>query len=872
MRTPFILLLLAACGGTSTKTPSPSDADSGEPPLDVGVRLGDGEVRAGPVVDGAGLFGGVSAEGREGDFKIYNAKVQFIVQGVRDGDYYEAVGGGLIDADMVRDEGVPGRDVVDEFGAMVGFGRLVAPESVSVVANGADGEAAIVRVEGRGTPMTLLTGALESDTLVPDLEVAVVTDYILQPDSHHLEVVTTVTWEDEPTDVQVGDIVMAGMEVVDTVLPGRGLDGGEQDATGAWMGVVGRSNETALAVFSDDTPFSTGTIETLLSELGPVLAPLRPSETLNTGDTLTYRRTVGVGPDLATLTGEWHARHGRSTTTVGGVVTAGDTPVAGARVHLLDGDDLETIAFTDADGRWTANVTATAPTAVATGRGHAEWVDVPAGAGWVAAYAHADVAADVLQTLQDGADGAPFAEGYGVSEAAAATADTALTLTEPGTLSISIEDGGPAMVRVDFASGDSASVDRARAPGRPGGSVIVGYVRDGSLDLPVEPGDYTVVVHRGLRYEAYTESVSITSGGTASVSANLDLAVDPDGFLALDPHSHASPSGDGEISMTHRLVTMAANGVQVHFGTDHDHVAAYRPLLAPLGLTNHLASVVANEASPVLRGHTNVYPVSPVPGVPNAGAPRWWTGMVDTETWYADIRAWAGSDAIIQVNHPAESSGMLAAADYDVDRGMVRDPDFFATDFQALEVINDGEYGENMPLFLDLIGRGYDTVPVAVSDAHGYRGGVGENLTWMPLGIDQPADLTNQILIDGFRDGGTIASRGPFMDVRIGGDWAPGGTFTGAHTLVVTTDGPSHVVVDTLVLLENGVEVDRVEGSTATFALAPEDDAHYVVVASGSTPMTPVYSATPWAMCAAIRIDVAGDGWTAPLPPLTMAD
>jgi hypothetical protein len=879
-------LSLAGCSGDpkSDGGPGSSGADSdpggetsetGEttPPLDVTVPLSEGEVRAGPVVSGAALFGGVSAEGREGDLKIYNSEVQFIVQGVREGDYYEAVGGGVIDADIVRPAGMPGRDIIDEFSAMVGFGRLVSPSAVEVIADGSDGQAAVIQVTGRGSPMALLVGALESDSIVPDLQVAVTTTYTLRPDSPALEIETTLQWEDIDTNLQSGDLLMAGMEAVDTVLPGRGLQGGELGGTGDWMGLVGRSNEVALAVFSDEAPFTASALTSILSELGPILAPFGPPTNLSSGDTLTHRRTLAVGPDLASLTAHWNAQRGVSTTTVGGTVTAGGAPVAGARVHLLDGENLETIAFTDASGAWTAEVRATAPVAVATGRGHGEWLDLPAGSGWVAPYAHPEVAAQVLDTLENGAEAVPFAEGYGVSEPVAATADTALELGQPGTLSVTIADGGPAVVRVDFASGDPVSVDRARVPGRPGGAAIVGYVADGALDIPVEPGDYLVTVHRGLTHEAVQQAVSITSGEATALSAELPLVVAPAGMLALDPHSHASPSGDGEIPMSHRLLTMAANGVQVHFGTDHDHVADYRPLLAPLGIDGWLTSVVANEASPVLRGHTNVYPVEPEPGVPNAGAPRWWNGVDDTEHWYSMIREWAGPEAIIQVNHPTESSGMFNAAAYSLTDGMVRKPDFFASDFQAMEVLNDGEHEDYMPYYLDLVGRGYEVLPIGVSDSHGYRNGAGLNLTWLPLGIDTPSALTNAVLIEGLQAGGTIASRGPFLDVRVGGAWAPGATFTGAQTLEVTVHGPSHVVIDELVLLENGVEVDRVaSGEGASFTLDPAQDAHYVVIATGSTPMQPVSSLTPWAMSQAVKIDVGGDGWTAPLPALGMAD
>jgi len=867
----FLLGILSACGSTPDKTPS--DEDSAAQTANVSERLPDGSVRAGTIERSDALFGGVSAEGREGDIKIYNSKVQFIIQAARESSYYESRGGGLLDADIVRAPGVPGRDVIDEFSVMTGFGLLTEPSEVTVVADGSDGAEAVVRVEGRGTPMTLLTGALETDSIVPAHQVSVQTDFILRPDAYLLEVISTVIWEDETTGVQMGDIIMVGMEAVDMVMPGRGLDEGAESPTGEWVSVMGHASEVSLAVFSDQETFASSGVGTLLSELGPVLAPLYPAISMSDGDTTTFRRYVGVGPDLATLTDAWYAEQGASTQSVGGVVTAGGEPLAGARVHLFDGPSFETVAVTDDQGRWSADVRASEPTAVATGRGLGEWIDLPPGAGWMAPYAHPDVAADVLQTLSTGAEPIAHAEGYGFSATVSATSDTAIDLIPPGTLSVSITDGGPAMVRVDFDGGDPTTADPAIVPGRPSGAAMFGYVRDGSIDIPVEPGAYTITVHRGLRFEPVQESVTITSGETTSVAASLERVVAPEGFLTLDPHSHASPSGDGRVVMAHRLVTMAANGVQVHIGTDHDHVADYRPMLAPLELDTHMRSVVANEASPVLRGHTNVYPVQQTIGPANAGAPRWWESMTDTETWFAQIRAWAGPDAIIQLNHPASGSGMLAAADYNRNDGVVEKPDHFSDDFQAIEVLNDGYYAENLDLYLDLIARGYSVTPTGVSDSHGYRNGVGANLTWLPAGTEVPGDLTDRTLATKMHDGQTIVSRGPFLDVRIDGTWAPGDTFVGSQTLEVNVHAASFVKVDTLVLLENGAEIDRVEsGTEGTFELNPDGDAHYVVVASGSEPMQPVYSETPWAMCAAIRIDVDGDGWDAPFPPLGMGN
>ena len=55
------------------------------------------------------------------------------------------------------------------------------------------------------------------------------------------------------------------------------------------------------------------------------------------------------------------------------------------------------------------------------------------------------------------------------------------------------------------------------------------------------------------------------------------------------------------------------------------------------------------------------------------------------------------------------------------------------------------------------------------------------------------------------------------------------------------------------------------------FELNPDEDAWYVVMAEGDESMLPVKNRQPWAMTGPIRIDVDGDGWEPPLPPLTVS-
>lgn len=103
-----------------------------------------------------------------------------------------------------------------------------------------------------------------------------------------------------------------------------------------------------------------------------------------------------------------------------------------------------------------------------------------------------------------------------------------------------------------------------------------------------------------------------------------------------------------------------------------------------------------------------------------------------------------------------------------------------------------------------------------------------------------------------------------FLDLSV----PPGSTLNAPTTLDVEARSASWAVVDRLVLYENGVPVETVQGATASFSIGGAEDAGYVVVAEGDSPMNPISNRRPWALSNLIRFDPDDDGWTPPLPPL----
>ena len=871
------LILATACGGDgSTKGDSGASAAP-----DLTERLPAGEARAGVVTNDAALFGGAAAEGELGDFKIYNDRVQFIIEAAGESQNYVEYGGSLVDLDIVRPEGQLGQDLIDDASTMVGLGRMFDAETVTVINDGTNGKAAHIRAVGGAAPLTIMTGTLEAPALIAERTMSITTDYILEADTHLLRMDTRIAWADEDTTVQVTDFMFTSADVSDAYQQGAGYSSAAPSTYG-WTGIVGQRHEVAVAILEGkerDEFIASAVLESLF-ELGPLILGTTESTTLSDGDEFLWTRYVGVGTDLASITDDWHTTRGDATETVAGVVTAGGTGLEAARVHILDADGKPiTMAQTDASGAFSALVpSGTAVTAVAEARGSGVYYDREPGAGWLGPYNAPTPRAAALESMASGATPIPFPAGHGVSEPQATSSDMRFELTPPAQLTVEVTGGGPAMVRVDFADGDPAAAVEYITPGRPSGRMAWMYIRDGEGTVPVEPGEYSVVVAKGPTHEAHVESVTVEPGEARRITATLDASVDTDGFWSLDPHSHAAPSGDGSIPMSGRLTVHAAHDVDVHFGTDHDHVVDYRPLLEPLGLSEHLVSIVSDEVSPTRRGHHNVYPVEVRPEQTNGGAFIWSRTFLETwsttEDLFAQMRAMASDgEVIVQANHPTGSSGLFTAANYRPAEGRVRSPDRWAGDFEAFEILNDGNYSRVFPYYLDLLNRGLNPTPVGVSDSHSHRGGAGENRTWVPLDAETTADFTNDHVREAIQSAGTISTLGPLMVPTIDGAWAPGTTHTDSAEVTVEVRAPSWILVDTLHIWENGTEVQTIPvvDNQAEATLAPEADAVYVLTVSGEADMSPVYPGEePWAVAQGIFIDVGGDGWTPPLPALRL--
>ncbi|MCB9795249.1 MAG: CehA/McbA family metallohydrolase [Alphaproteobacteria bacterium] len=848
-----MLLLLLAC---SKATP-----DTAYVPPDLTEVLGDGETRAAVITDETALFGGGSAEGRLGDLMLINRDVRFVIQGMRPGGYAMIRAGAVIDADVTRPAGQPGRDLVDDMAGMIGLAQVLDPTSVEVMDDGVESGVAWVRAQGGVVPLAYLTGAVENDHVVPELDLEVTVDYRLPADTPLMEVTTTIRSDDEES-VLVGDLLIAGHELTSVWTPGVGLDEAEMGPL-PWIGAQSRLDDWAAGIFSApghplELPAAFDALQSLLESAA---AFAEDNQAVGPEQEAVHVRYYGVGRSFSELTDAWLAAHGEDTEPVTGEVVAPDGPVAGARVNVLVDGLPWSLGLSDADGQFSALVPVGADVSLlASGRGPGVYPDLAEGAPPYGPYAAEPARLASLEAYAGGAVPVPQARGRGV-----ASAEDPLTLGEPGWLRLVVADGGPAELRLRFSGGDPNPADSALAPGRPSGYAALGWVADGELTIPLEPGDYSAVVHRGPRFELAQSSFSVAAGEETLLEVELPQAFDHTGWLLGDPHSHSAPSNDGEVRMAERLLIQAGVGVQLHFGTEHDHIVDFSPLVDAIGISEHLRSATACEVSPVLRGHLNHYPLTSDTTQPNGGAWPWYTDRVQSTEEQMGILRGLFPDAVIQSNHPMD--GLASNAGWSP--GVIQRPDFWSEDIDAVEVLNGGNLEEARAFFFDLINRGVIVTPTAVSDAHGYLSGAqGARTTWIGLGSDDPADYTPEALIEAMHAGRTVACQGVFLSLSID----PGSTLTAPETLEVEARSASWVGVDRLQLWRDGQLVEVVEGTHATFTLDADADASFVVMAEGDANMSPVYNDRPWAMSAPIYLDLDGDGWDPPLPPLTLED
>jgi hypothetical protein len=762
--------------------------DEGDPvghPDPFGARAA-GQARAGRVdtIDDAWQ----PAHGRQklesGDVVLANDRLALWIEAAGQSDGYNRFGGAVVAVDGVGEDGQP-LGLSTHLETVLGLSMYV-PEtrSVTILNDGSDGEAAVVRVVGPLRALAFLSETFSG--LFPEyydgLEVA--HDFVLEPGADSVlvrfSIINSSPYEiDAGVDVVTNDAFLGFFQYSQNDMATDGDGFGDPSGETPYFAFEGRAGWGFGYVDAEGEPLEYSGIEKSGFSLAFGQGFKMPACAETTVD---HVRIVSGGPyydglreAIRRVRGEeaWRAIDGT-------VQDAEGEPVAGAWVHVLgaDGRYLSRTRAGD-DGAFTVHAPDEQVTVVASERGF------PAHEGEQVA------PDDDAVTVQLGPTGTLHVVATQEGEGRRIPVRVQVIPTEP-------QPPTPAA----FGLQDEAN-----------GRLWQEFAVTGEATLRVPPGEHRVIVTRGTEWELHDETIDVAAGETVEVAAALAHSVDTTGVLCADYHIHSFYSNDSSDPIVHKLKGAVADGLDIPVSSEHEWIADFQPIIEELGLDEWAFGVPSEELTTFTWGHFGVVPAQPQPGAYHNGAADW-VGKQPKEV-FALVDQMPGEPMLI-VNHPVGTtafSSYFTAADLDPDTGTSDHP-LWDENFDAIEVFNDSDFESNrdevVRHWFALLNRGLKKVAVGSSDSHHIRTSpVGYPRTCLLLGTDDPRTIDAIDVRDVTKAGHSTISGGLFMTVEGPGGAIPGDTLPSTDTasFVVTVEAPSWLEASTLEVIVNGETV-----------------------------------------------------------------
>ena len=424
--------------------------------------------------------------------------------------------------------------------------------------------------------------------------------------------------------------------------------------------------------------------------------------------------------------------------------------------------------------------------------------------------------------------------------------------TPRGTLRARVVDEAgkalPSKVRVDRLGRKSAVFGD---DGGIAGADRFAWTGNGVLDIRLEPGRYVLLFTAGIEREAVQKTVDIRANKSADLDIALPQVVSTPGWISADLHLHQAPSVDADVGLAERVISIAAEGVELAVATDHYVVTDLSPTVRWLTgrglLTRPLSTIAGSEVSTLGHryGHFNVFPLTQARNV------SYWN-TTPTQL-FADARK-QSPGGVLQVNHPRWDPAIGYFSYYgksDKTADFVRagyDPNY-----DAIEVYN-GDDARDLKkvkeVFADwmhLLSAGRRYVATGSSDSH--------KLAFLDPGLPRTyirhgganADVddvraSHKSVLAALKAGRAFVTSGPILDVQVNGK-GPGETVaTGGRASVrVQVRAPSWVDVRAVKVFVGGKRVayqnvprsKNVLRLDKTFNVNVPSDSYVIVTAQG---------------------------------------
>lgn len=776
---------------------------------------------------------GPNAIGKAGDWVIENDEVVFVIDQLGSSAGFAESGGNVVDAADAK-----GRE--DELGQMFTyfgtFPRQGVYQSLRPFKND-DGSAGI-RVSG----YELLEGALKVETT-----------YTLRPNDRALLIETTLE-NGGPTEIGgigLGDAVQWGG--AEKFAPGKSI-GFRGASKGMFVGGVGRRASYALAP-------TEGEIDALSG--GSWTDTKAKEVSIQPGARVSFTRVllVGLRPDTAAIVSEL-------------------AKMAGSAVGSVR------IALADAAGK-----------PVASEAGMKAIVSSETGAPLMSLVATSD---GFVGEVPPGKYSVAYSSGAG-RRGVGLPMSVHVVADRESRVALAVSDGARIFGRCEDANGPIPCKVTIEGEGNTktpdfGSAHVAGGARnkitthDGTFDVPIAPGTYRVTLSHGPETTIATYTEIAIANQKVGRSSKLIRVVDTRGYISTDFHQHTMLGADAPVSTRDRVISNAAEDVEIAVSTEHNVAVDLQPIVDELGLQRMLVHLPGDEITTDANrhpwGHANIIPLDVDTKKARGGAPSV-SGKTAHEL-FEEVRK-IQEPHILQVNHPrAGITGYFDQMGFDAKTGVGLKVGY-DSGFDAIEVWNGRDPNARERVFADylaLLRTSHPVTPTADTDTHGIVAQEpGLPRTYVRVEKDDALDAWDNArthdLVNGVnlrRD--VVLTNGPFLRVSangapIGGIAKPKGRKV---TVSVHVECAPWVEVKSVKLvrasepdgplakpLEMKPMASGAMGADVTFVIDAKNDDAFVVRVEGDKPMTPVFDGdakeiVPLAMSGAIWIDADGDG------------
>lgn len=402
---------------------------------------------------------------------------------------------------------------------------------------------------------------------------------------------------------------------------------------------------------------------------------------------------------------------------------------------------------------------------------------------------------------------------------------------------ITIVHDGESLHETTAVSNDSLAV-------RPGTI----YTARGEATCGVPAGRYTVYAGRGFEYSLASQTIELQAGETKNVSLSIRREVPTAGYVACDTHVHTlTHSGHGDSTVQERMITLAAEGIELPIATDHNVQIDHEPFAREMHVRKYFTPVIGNEVTTPV-GHFNIFPAAAGAKTPEFRLSEW-------SKIFDSIYATPGVKVAI-LNHARDiHAGVRPFGPALFNDVSGENLDGWAMRFNAMEVVNSSSnQNDNLRLFLDwmaLLNRGRSVTPVGSSDSHDVaRHFVGQGRTYIRCDDRDPGNIDVDLAVQSFLAGKVVVSYGLMSELVVSGKYRSGelAQATGEESLTLSARvlGPHWVSADKVSLYANGqlIREEDISESRQDNAAGvlwsgewqlpqSQHDVHYVLIATG---------------------------------------